>query len=226
MADVGQLDLHLLAALILEGLLAEQVDVRHGAVVQADRHDTGADAGAEFDLHLLQNFEVVGVFQVGLGDKDHPRLVVFQRQVVGLFGTDGDAGTAGNTDQNALCGGNALNRAGLKVEQTGGVDQVVLDPLILHGDDAGVQRCLAADFFGVKVAGGGAVLNTAHTLGRAAHIQQCLGQRRFAAAGVTGHQNVADVFACVVHCVSNLFSRRAGLPRRSNLMGGGSLFVF
>ena len=53
-----------------------------------------------------------------------------------------------------------------------------------------------------------AVLDTAHTLGSAAHVQQCLGQRRFAAAGVAGHQNVADVFACVAHGSSNLFSRR------------------
>ena len=224
--DVGQVDLHLLAALILERLLAEQVDVRHGAVVQTRRDDTGADAGTELDLHLFENFEVVGIFQIGFGDKDHPRLVVFQCQMVGFFGTYGDAGATGNTDQNAFCGGDALDRAGFKVKQTGGVDQVVFYTLILHGDDAGIQRCLAADFFGVKVAGGGAVLNTTHTLGCAAHIQQCLGQRRFAAAGVTGHQDVADVFACVVHCVSNLFSRRAGLPRRSNFMGGGSLFVF
>ena len=35
---------------------------------------------------------------------------------------------------------------------------------------------------GVKVAGGGAVLDTAHTLGCTAQVQPCLGQRRFAAA--------------------------------------------
>ena len=33
-------------------------------------------------------------------------------------------------------------------------------------------------------------------------------KRCFAAAGMAGHQNVADVFACVAHASSNLFSRR------------------
>ena len=46
-ADVGQIDLHLLAALILEGLLAEQIDVHGGAVVELRRDDAGADGGAE-----------------------------------------------------------------------------------------------------------------------------------------------------------------------------------
>ena len=207
-ADVGQVDLDLLAAFVFEGLLAEQVDVGDGAVVQTDGHDAGADTGAEFNFHLLQDLKVVGVFQISLGDKDHPRLVVFQRQLVRLLGTDGHAGTPGHTDQHALGGHDALGSAGLKIKQTRCVDQVVLDALVLDGDNARVERCLAADLLGVKVAGRGAVLDTAHTLGSAAHVQQCLGQRRFAAAGVAGHQNVADVFACVAHGSSNLFSRR------------------
>ena len=44
-------DRDLLAALILEGFLAEQVDVDRGAVVQLGGHNTGADSGAELDLH-------------------------------------------------------------------------------------------------------------------------------------------------------------------------------
>ena len=199
MADVGQVDLDLLAALVLKGFLAEQVDVGDGAVVQADRHDTGADAGAELDLHLLQDLEVVGVFQVGFGDKDHPRLVVFKGQLVGFLGADGDAGTAGHADQHAFGGHDTLGCAGLEIEQAGHIDEVIFDALVLNGDNAGVQRCLAADLFGVEVAGGGAVLNTAHALGRAAHVQQGFGQRGFAAASVAGDQNVADVFACIVH---------------------------
>ena len=207
-ADVGHLDLHLLAALIFEGLLAEQVDVRDRAVIKADRHDTGADTWAELDLHLLKDLKVIGVLKVGLGDKDHPRLVVFQRQLVGLFCADGDAGAAGYTDQHALRCHDTLGGAGLKVKQTGGVDQVVLGALILDRHNAGIQRCLAAGLLGVEVTGSGAVLHAAHTLGSAAHVQQCLGQRCFAAAGMAGHQNVADVFACVAHGSSNLFSRR------------------
>ena len=85
-ADVGQVDLDLLAAFIFKSLLAEQVDVGDGAVVQAHGHDAGADRRTEFDLHLLEDLEVIGVFKVGLGDKDQAGLVVLDREVVSLFG--------------------------------------------------------------------------------------------------------------------------------------------
>ena len=60
-ADIRHVDLNLLAALVLEGLLAEQVDIGDRTVVQTDRHNAGADTGAELNFHLLQNLEVVGV---------------------------------------------------------------------------------------------------------------------------------------------------------------------
>ena len=208
MADVRQIHLDLLAALILEGFLAEQVDVDVGAVVQTGGHHAGADGRAELDLQLFQNLEVIGIFQIRLGHEHHTGLVVLQRQGIGFLRAHGHARTAGHTNQNAFGGTHALAGAGLKVKQAGNVDQVVLDPVQFHRDHAGIQRCLALGLFGVKVAGGGAVFHAAHTLGGAAHVQQRFHQSGLAAAGVTGYQNVADVLAGVFHRIQTSF--RAG----------------
>src|SRR5699024_1218770 len=195
----GQVDLDLLAAFIFKSLLAEKVDVGDGAVVQAHGHDAGADRRTEFDLHLLEDLEVIGVFKVGLGDKDQAGLVVLDREVVSLFGADADARTPGHADEHALGGFNALAGAGLEIKQAGGVDQVELGAADLDRHDAAVERSLALDLLGVKVAGGGAVFHAAHALSRAALVQKRFDQRCFAAAGVPGHKDVAYVFAGVFH---------------------------
>ena len=205
-ADVGQVHLDLLAALVLEGLLAEQVDVHGGAVVQLGGHHAGADGGAELDLHVLQDLEVVGVLQVALGNKDHGGLVVLAGQLEGFFGTHGDAAAAGHHHQHALGGADALVFTGLEVEQARGIDQVVLDALVLHRHHGCRQAGLALCFLRVKVRNRGAVLDSAHTLGSARKIDQRLGERGLAAAGMTGNQDIADVVACVFHIGFSLIS--------------------
>ena len=174
----------LLAALVLEGLLAEQVDVSHGAIVQAGRHNTGTDRRAELDFQLFQNLEVVRIFKVRFGHEHHAGLVVFQCQFIGLFCADGHAAAARHAHQHALGGADALVLACFKVEQARCIDQVVLDALVLHRHNGRRQAGLALCFLRVKVRNRGAVLDPAHTLGSARKIDQCLGQRRFAGVGV------------------------------------------
>ena len=55
------------------------------------------------------------------------------------------------------------------------------------------------------LAGGGSVILMSH-LGSARKIDQCLGQRRFAAAGMARDQDIADVVACVFHIGFSLIS--------------------
>ena len=166
----------------------------------------GADGGAELDLHILKDLEVVGVFQIALGDENHRSLVVLAGQLEGLLGTHGDAAAAGHHHQHALGGTDALILAGLEVEQARGVDQVVLDALVLHRHYRRRQAGLALCFLGVKVRNRGAVLDPAHTLGSARKIDQRLGERGLAAAGMTGNQDIADVVACVFHIGFSLIS--------------------
>ena len=205
-ADIGQLHLDLLAALILEGFLAEQVDVDRGAVVQFGGHNTGADGGAELDLHLLQDLEVVGIFQVALGDEHHGGLAVLAGQLEGFLRAHGHAAAAGNTHQHTLGSADALILTCLKVEQARRIDQVVLDAFVLHRHHGCRQACLPLCFLRVKVRNRGAVLNTAHTLCCARKIDQCLSQRRFAAAGMACNQDITDVVACVFHIGFSLIS--------------------
>ena len=194
-ADVRQVYLNLLAALVLEGLLAEQVDVHRGAVIQLCRHD----AGAEADLHVLKDLEVVGVFQIALGHEHHGGLAVLAGQLERLFCAHSNAAAAGHAHQHALGGADALVLACFKVEQTRCIDQVVLDALVLHRHYRRRQAGLALCFLGIKVRNRGTVLNPAHTLGSARKIDQCLGQRRFAAAGMARDQDIADVVACIFY---------------------------
>ena len=196
----------LLAALVLEGLLAEQIDVHGGAVVQLGGHHAGADGGAELDLHVLQDLEVVGIFQVALGDEHHGGLAVLAGQLERLFRANGHAAAAGNTHQHALGSADALILTCLKVEQARRIDQVVLDALVLHRHYRRRQAGLALCFLRVKVRNRGAVLNTAHTLCCARKIDQCLSQRRFAAAGMACNQDITDVVACVFHIGFSLIS--------------------
>jgi hypothetical protein len=205
-ADVRQVYLNLLAALVLKGLLAEQVDVHRGAVIQLCRHDTGADGGAEADLHILKDLEVVGVFQIALGHEHHGGLAVLAGQLERLFCAHGNAAAAGHAHQHALGGADALVLACFKVEQTRCIDQVVLDALVLHRHNGRRQAGLALCFLGIKVRNRGTVLNPAHTLGSARKIDQCFGQRGLAAAGMAGNQNIADVVACVFHIGFSLIS--------------------
>ena len=204
-ADVGQIHLDLFAALILEGLLAEQIDVHRGAVVELGRDDAGADRGAEADLHVFQDLEVVRVFQVALGNKDHGGLAVLASQLEGLLGTNGHAAAAGDAHQHALRSPDALILTGLKIEQARCINEVVLDALVLHRDDRRRQAGLALCFLRVKVRNRGAVFDPAHTLRCARKIDQCLSQRRFAAAGMACNQDITDVVACVFHIGFSLF---------------------
>ena len=196
----------LLAALVLEGLLAEQIDVHGGAVVQLGGHHAGADGGAELDLHILKDLEVVGILQIALGDEHHGSLAILAGQLERLFRANGHAAAAGHADQHALCRADALILARLKIEQARRIDEVVLDALILHRHDRCRQTGLPLCFLGVKVRNRGAVLDPAHTLGSARKIDQCLGQRRFAAAGMACNQDIADVVACVFHIGFSLIS--------------------
>ena len=214
-AHVGQIHLNLLAALILEGLLAEQVHIQQGAVVLLDGHHTGADGGAELDLQVLQNLIEIRILQVHLADEHHAALAIFLGQLVGLFRAHGHARTAGNRNQHALCSGDALVQARLKVKQAGHVDQVELIAVVLHRSHCGGQRSVALCLFGVKIANGGAVFHPAHALQRAGQVEQSFHQRGFAAAAVTGDQDVADVRVCVAH-LSYLFPMGAlGCPPMS-----------
>ena len=206
MTDVRQVHLDLLAALVLEGLLAEQVDVHGGAVVQLGGHHAGADGGAELDLHILKDLEVVGVFQIALGHEHHGGLAVLARQLERLFCAHGNAAATGHAHQHAFGGADALVLACFKVEQTRCIDQVVLDALVLHRHNGRRQAGLALCFLRVKVRNRGAVLDPAHTLGSARKIDQRLGERGLAAAGMTGNQDIADVVACVFHIGFSLIS--------------------
>ena len=199
-AHLGQLHLHLLAALILEGLLAEQVHIQDGAVVLPHGHNAGADAGAELGFQVFQNLVVVGVFQIGLVHEDDLALAVFLGQMERLFRANGHTRTGRHGDQHTLCCMDALVHAQLKIKQAGGVDEIQLHTVVLHGGHSSRQAGVTLLLLGIKVAHGVAVLYGAGTLHfRVGAEQQCFDQGGLAAAGMAGYQDVSDVFVGVIH---------------------------
>ena len=203
-ADIGHIHLHLLAALVFKGLLAEQVDIHLRAIVQTGRNHTGAHGGAKLDLKVGQDLAEVGVFQIHFANEYHAGLAVFHRQMISLFRANGHAAAAGNTDQHAFGGHNALALAQFKIKQARSVDQVKFITLALHRNHCQIQRCQTAGFLGVKVAYGGAILYSAHALKRTGGIQQCFCKGGFAASGMTGQHDISDIFALVIQRLTPL----------------------
>ena len=200
MADVGQVHLDLLAALILKGFLAEQVDVNGGAVVQLGRDNAGADGGAELDLHVLEDLEVVGVFQIALGDEDHGGLAVLAGQLERLFPRQRSR-RCGRTRRPArsLPRGCPSYSPASKSNRPGASMRLYLMPSYSTGTTD-------ADRLALRFASSGSksetvVPSSTRPIRSAApeKIDQCLSQRCFAAAGMACNQDIADVVACVFH---------------------------
>ena len=114
-----------------------------------------------------------------------------------LFAADRDAAFAGNDDDGAARGADALAHAAGKVKQTRRVQQIDLDILPLDRQNGGGHGRLAADLLGIKITDRIAVRDTSETVGLTGKIKGGFSQRRFARAGMTHQGDIADVFGII-----------------------------
>ena len=146
------------------GLHVDQVDIALHLALVHKGNDYRADAGAEAGFQALQHFIEIRVLRVQLGDEEDAGFSVFHRHFVGLLRPYRNTGTAGDGDKYAFRRHNALVKARLKVEHSGGVQQVDLGAAPVKGNDRRGYRHLALDFLRVKVADGVSVRHLAQAV--------------------------------------------------------------
>ena len=172
---------------------------KHAAAGLLDGHDHRTDGRAELRFQLFKYFIEIGMLGVDFRDVDHTALAVFQRQLVRLLRTDGEAAAAGHCNEHALGGADALVQTQLKIKQTRRVDQIYFYAVILDRRYGQRQGCAALGLLGVVIAYGVPVFHTAQAVGALGGKQQRFGEAGFPGAAVARYEDVSDVIVCVIH---------------------------
>ena len=181
------------------------VAVDHGS------HD-GRDGLAELALQGVQAGLVVAVVLIGAVDEDHAGLLA--QHLPGALHTHGQAVLGGAHQHGALGGADGGQSLAGEVEVAGGVHDVDLHALIIHGSKGQGNGNLALDLLGVVVAGGVAVGGAAQAVGTLGHKEHLLGQRSLAGAAVAQQGDVADVVGSHSGCSPFVFCTSAVFPPR------------
>ena len=153
-------------------------------------HD-GGDGLAELAFQGVQAGGIVGVGLLGAVDEDHAGLAA--QHLPAALDTHGQAVLGGAHQYGALGGADGGQGLTGEVKVAGGVHDVDLHALVVHGGKGQRDRDLALDLLGVVVAGGVAVHGLAQAVGTLGHKEHLLSQRGLAGATVTQQRNIADV---------------------------------
>ena len=132
-----------------------------------------------------------------------------------LFRAHGYAVPAGNHHQNRVRGPHGFAGAALKVEQSGGVQQVDLFIFPFQRGHRRGNGSLPADLLGIVVAHSVAVAHFAPAVRNPREVQHGLRQGGLARAAMAGHRQVDDIFSLIlVHNKRSSFHcKNSGLYR-------------
>ena len=170
-----------------------------GAVAHRCGH--GADGAAVLFLQGGENAGEIAVILIGLGDIEHAGHVGVLEVFPAALGADGDAVFRGAEDHAGLDGAQSAHHVTRKVEKARAVEHVDLAAAEVDRRDAGRDRDLALDLFGIVVTDGVAVGGLALTVDRTSHVQHALGERGLAAAAMAEQAHIADILGFVAHVV-------------------------
>ena len=176
-----------------------QVD-NAGTVGGGDGH--GADNGAVLALEGIESLEVVAVLLVALGNGEHNRQLCILKVVpVALCANGNGLGSVlgGGDDHAALHCAQCAENIAHEVKVTGAVQNVNLCTVVVYGCDGGGDSYLAAGFFCVVVADGGAVSYLAHTVDSAGAEKHALCKAGLTVVAVANKADVANVLGFVAH---------------------------
>ena len=194
----GDGDLRGLVALGLVSHVVHQVDDT-GSV--AHRRGHSADGAAVFLLQGGEDTGEIAVILIGLGDVEHAGHVGVLEVFPAALGADGDAVFRGAEDHAGLNGAQGAHHVARKIEKARAVEHVDLAAAEVDRRDAGRDRDLALDLFGIVIADGVAVGGLALTVDRTRHVQHALGERGLAAAAMAEQAHVTDILGFVAHVV-------------------------
>ena len=152
-------------------------------------HD-GGDGGAELGLHGVHAGGVVGVGFLHTVDEHHAGLLA--QHLPSALHAHAEAVLGVADDDGALGGADGAQRLAGEVEVAGGIHDVDLHVVILHGSEGQRNGDLALDLLGVVVAGGVAVHSLAEAVGSLGHKEHLLSQGGLTGAAVTQQANIAN----------------------------------
>ena len=198
----GDLDLGAVVAAVpavAVGLHVDEIDDAGDVVLGADRDLRGDDVRAEGVLAGLQRAEEVGALAVEHVHEDHPREVELLGARPQPPRAHLDAHDAVDDEDRRLGDAHRAQRVGDEARLAGRVEEVDLAPLPLERAQRQRDRHLARLLVGLGVRHGRAVEHGAQPVRRAGLEQECLVQRRLAAAAMADQSYVADAVSRLVH---------------------------
>ena len=115
-----------------------------------------------------------------------------------FFGTYENAGFCRENDDDCVCCTNTFVEAAGKVKESGSIDDVNFNTVILERSYCGAYGKFTFGFFGVEVANGISFGYGTKSVGSAGHIKKSLSKAGFAVAAVTGKCDISDIFCFVL----------------------------
>ena len=194
----GNGDLRGLVAIGLVSHVVHQIDDT-GAV--AHRRGHGADGAAVLFLQGGEDGGKIAVIFIRLGDVEHAGHVGIFEVFPAALSADGDAVFRSAEDYAGLDGAQGAHHVAREVEKARAVEHVDLAAAEVDRRDAGRDRDLALDLFGIVITDGVAVGRLALAVDRARHIQHALGECGLTAAAMAEQAHIADILGFVAHVV-------------------------
>ena len=152
-------------------------------------HD-GCDGGAELSLDGIHAGGIVCVGLLHAVNKHHPGLLA--QHLPGALHAHAEAVLGIAHDDGALRGADGGQGFAGEVEVAGGIHNIDLDIIILHGSKGQGNGNLALDLLGVVVAGSIAVYGLAETVSPLGHKEHLLSQGGLAGSAVAQQANIAN----------------------------------
>ena len=143
----------------------------------------------------------IAVIFIRLGDVEHAGHVGIFEVFPAALSADGDAVFRSAEDYAGLDGAQGAHHVAREVEKARAVEHVDLAAAEVDRRDAGRDRDLALDLFGIVITDGVAVGRLALTVDRARHIQHALGKCGLTAAAMAEQAHIADILGFVAHVV-------------------------
>ena len=177
---------------ILEVLAVKELGLHldniHETVEFSVVHDGQLDGDyrdAELLAQAVKDLLEVGIFRVHAVDDDHTGQIALLALLPGLL--------SAHHDHRGVSHRQGLHHFALKIEISGGVDQVDLAVFPFHGGKRRADGNIALDLFRIIVRRRRAGVHTAHAVNDACGKQHGFRQRGFAFATVTDNADVANL---------------------------------
>ena len=188
-----------------EAFFLNDVYITDKLALFSNRHIKGCNLLAVTIGQILHDLTIGGIVNVHIGNKDHPRNLVFFTQLPGLFRPHFHAGLTGDDDDGRIRHTHRLLYLSDKIEEAGRIQQIDLAAFPLHRN----RRCADGNstllLFLIEIADGILIFHPPHSGSQTSQIGHRLCKCRFSATPMSQQNHVADfvsrinVHAMILH---------------------------